>query len=149
MLVDRSVFNRIGLMDERYFIYWDDTDFCVRALRAGVKLVYLAEAKMYHKVSSLTGGGESPVSIRYLTRNHILFMRKNLASWQRMVLVPAYLFRMYWKWVRRDYGLKTLKMKQQAFVEGLRIPLDLATESTCIARCQNATRSTERHVTRA
>ncbi|MBV9625973.1 MAG: glycosyltransferase family 2 protein, partial [Acidobacteria bacterium] len=40
MLIKREVFERIGIMDANYFLYFDDTDFCLRARRAGIRLVY-------------------------------------------------------------------------------------------------------------
>jgi GT2 family glycosyltransferase len=77
VLIKKEVFEKIGLMDERYFVYWDDTDFMYRAMRAGIKLMYLPEAKLLHKVASLTGGASTPFAVRYGTRNSIYFLLKN------------------------------------------------------------------------
>lgn len=76
MLIKGEVFDRVGLMDSTYFLYFDDTDFCLRAYRAGVKFFYLPSARMMHKESSLTGG-PSGFSLRYITRNHIYYLLKN------------------------------------------------------------------------
>jgi GT2 family glycosyltransferase len=64
-------------MDERYFVYADDVDFMYRALRSGVKLVYLHDAKLLHKVGYLTGGEDSAFSTFYGTRNRIFFLLKH------------------------------------------------------------------------
>lgn len=75
VLFHREVFARIGLMDERYFVYHDDTDFMLRAYKAGEKLFLLPQAKLWHKVSSLTGAG-SDFSVRFGTRNRAYMLTK-------------------------------------------------------------------------
>jgi len=77
VLIRKEVFDKVGLMDERYFVYADDVDFMYRALRSGVKLVYLHDAKLLHKVGYLTGGEDSAFSTFYGTRNRIFFLLKH------------------------------------------------------------------------
>ncbi len=77
LLIHRSIFEKVGLMDEKYFLYYDDTDFCVRVNNAGFKIWYESSAKLWHKVSSSSGGAESKLSIYYLTRNRLYFINKN------------------------------------------------------------------------
>lgn len=77
VLIKKEVFEKIGLMDEQYFVYWDDTDFMYRAMKAGVRLMYLPQAKLSHKVASLTGGSGTPFAIRYGTRNSLYFLLKH------------------------------------------------------------------------
>jgi len=76
VLFRSGVFNRIGLMDEGYFVYWDDVDFLWRMKRAGISIVVDPAAIMLHKVSISTGGRQSDFSIRYGHRNQIYFARK-------------------------------------------------------------------------
>ena len=59
MLIKSEVFLQIGLMDDTYFVYSDDVDFCWRAFKAGITLMTLPTSRLWHKVSSLTGGGLS------------------------------------------------------------------------------------------
>jgi GT2 family glycosyltransferase len=77
VLVRRELFTRIGLMDERYFVYWDDTDFMLRAFKAGEVLYRLPHVKLWHKVSSLVGTS-SAFRTRFVHRNHALYGHKNL-----------------------------------------------------------------------
>ncbi|HEV2647064.1 MAG TPA: glycosyltransferase family 2 protein [Acidobacteriaceae bacterium] len=79
VLVRREIFSTIGMMDERYFVYYDDTDFMLRAYRAGKSLYILPHAKLWHKVSSLVGT-DSPFRTRFVHRNHALFGHKNLSA---------------------------------------------------------------------
>jgi GT2 family glycosyltransferase len=78
MALHKSVFARVGMMDEKYFVYYDDTDFVWRMNRAGIHLWYVPASLVAHKVSFSTGGGESPFSLFYCTRNRLYFSRKNL-----------------------------------------------------------------------
>ncbi len=77
MLISRNVFNTIGLMDEKYFVYYDDNDFVIRAINNGFKIYFLPQIEVFHKVSFSTGGSESLFSIYYLNRNRVYFIRKN------------------------------------------------------------------------
>lgn len=76
VLLKRSVFQVVGLMDERYFVYHDDTDFMLRCWKAGKRLFLLPDAKLLHKVSSLTGGAESDFSVHMGTRNRAYLLSK-------------------------------------------------------------------------
>lgn len=76
-LIRREVFENIGLYDNEYFLYMEDVDFCKRATNAGYKLMYIPDSKIYHKVSSSTGGDESPLQLYYIIRNRILYNKKN------------------------------------------------------------------------
>src|SRR5665811_562696 len=84
--------SRIGLMDERYFVYSDDTDFMLRAVEAGQVLYYLPVAKLWHKVNSLTGTASS-FSMHYGARNRAFFIAKHVARGYAAVfnvLYPSY-----------------------------------------------------------
>jgi GT2 family glycosyltransferase len=85
MLVTVKVFERVGMMDEQYFCYYDDTDFVFRLRRAGLRLLYDPTQTVEHKVSTSTGGDESPFSLYYMNRNRVYFARKNLRGLQRWV----------------------------------------------------------------
>lgn len=79
MLIKSEVFYTVGLMDEKYFVYYDDTDFVWRAVKVHhKKLVYISNSVLYHKVSSSTGGEESDFSLRYMHRNNKYFLRKHI-----------------------------------------------------------------------
>ncbi|NNM64224.1 MAG: glycosyltransferase family 2 protein [Burkholderiales bacterium] len=77
LLVDAAVLSQVGLMDEKYFCYWDDTDFIFRFLKYGYKLLYAPAININHKVSFSTGGDKSPFSVYYNNRNRIYYARKN------------------------------------------------------------------------
>lgn len=81
LLVPSEAFASIGTMDDKYFIYWDDTDFAARAVKTGYKIKFVPEAVLYHKESMSSGGDKlGPLPLYYLTRNRLYFMEKNSPS---------------------------------------------------------------------
>lgn len=76
MLVKKEVFDKVGLLDSRYFLYLEDLDFCLRAKSGGFKIVYCPEGKVWHynAGSSQVGG---PLHDYFFTRNRLLFGIKN------------------------------------------------------------------------
>lgn len=92
MLARMDVFRTIGMMDERYFVYFDDTDFCLRARRAGVPMWYTPKTHLYHKVSSATGGYntqvQSPFQIKVYSRNKVYYLLKNFGLFSWLWLTP-------------------------------------------------------------
>ena len=77
VLIRKEVLDRVGPLNERYFTYTEDVDFMYRCLKQGVALWYVPEAKLWHKVSSLTGN-MSDFMVHYCVRNRILFVRQHL-----------------------------------------------------------------------
>jgi GT2 family glycosyltransferase len=92
MMVNRDVFNKIGLFDESQLIYGDDADFSIRAKQAGFKGAVATRAKLWHKVSA-TMGQQNPKT-RYLKiRNTVLFYRKYAHGLTKIIMQIFTLFR--------------------------------------------------------
>ncbi len=72
MLIKREVLEKIRGFDEKYFLYYEDADFCQRANQAGFKLLFVPQAKVWHKNLG-TGTSGQPLQDYYLTRNRLLF----------------------------------------------------------------------------
>lgn len=107
MGIRASVFERVGLMDERYFVYYDDTDFVYRCLKQGFRLLYQGSAELRHKVSSSTGGSSSDFSVYYYNRNRLFFIRKNFSGLERVA-------GMAWYYLTRCYKYAVYGAKQKA-----------------------------------
>ena len=86
MMVKREVFEKIGLFDDRYFLYYEDSDFCFRARKAGFRLMYVPTAVVYHDNARSTGLG-SPLQDYFITRNRMLFASKFLPFRTRLALI--------------------------------------------------------------
>jgi len=75
VLIKREVLNKIGLLDNRYFLYFEDVEFCQRAKQTGFKIIYTPKAKLWHfnAGSSRVGGF---LHDYFITRNRLLFGMK-------------------------------------------------------------------------
>lgn len=71
-----DVIDRVGLLDEDYFLYWEDTDWSQRIRRAGYKVCYEPSGIVWHKNAGSTKGSGSPTHQYYQTRNRLLFGMK-------------------------------------------------------------------------
>jgi len=78
-LVRREVFNRVGMLDERFQSYLEDVEFGLRCASNGYNGVYLPEALAYHK-GSATLGHWHPRTVRYISRNQVLLLAKHYPS---------------------------------------------------------------------
>lgn len=77
-LLSRQIVERIGFLDERFFLYYEDVEYSMRAAQSGVGIYYCAEAVVYHKVNGSTGGNEKPANAYYITRNWLLCNRLHM-----------------------------------------------------------------------
>jgi len=114
MLIRRSVFDRIGVMDERFFIYYDDSDFVRRAYGAGISIWYIPHAVISHKEGSSTGA-VSPTAQYWLCRNLLLFTGKHESAlyWNYVLAVNLLIlllkrpFTFRWKeWLAAWQGIR-------------------------------------------
>ena len=91
MLVPTGAFADVGPLDERFFMYYEETDFLRRALEAGYRLLYVPEAVVYHQESASSGGGwMTPFKLYYATRNRLFLVRKHARSPLRYALFTCY-----------------------------------------------------------
>ncbi|NJN17688.1 MAG: glycosyltransferase family 2 protein [Oscillochloris sp.] len=88
MLIARETLDRIGLLDERFFMYYEDSDYCLRARRAGVRVFVEPRAVMYHKVARSSGGSDSPNERYQMARSSVQYFRKHARLWQWPLIWP-------------------------------------------------------------
>jgi len=77
MIVPRHVIDEVGPMYEDYFLYYEELDWGTRIKNAGYDIWYKADSLVYHK-ESISTGKNSPLKTYYLSRNRLLYARKNL-----------------------------------------------------------------------
>jgi len=78
ILVRRAVIEQVGLLDSNYFLYWEEAEWCIRANRAGWKIVNVPQAKLWHK-GVRRDYQPKPYVTYYLTRNHLFTLAKHKA----------------------------------------------------------------------
>jgi GT2 family glycosyltransferase len=119
LLVKNEVVQKVGLFDEGYFCYWEDVDYCIRAKKAGYRVIYAPVARIWHKVGQ--SANKTNVGFRdyYSTRNRIRLIRKHASKSQYLSFL-LYFFG-YHFWLMTGALLYRGKMKQLvAFYVGVR-----------------------------
>lgn len=88
LLIDAHAFERVGQFDTSFFVYFEDADLCARMRRAGDRIVLDPSLVLLHKASTSTGGANSDFSIRQISKNHMIFVRKNYGLAGLLLAVP-------------------------------------------------------------
>jgi GT2 family glycosyltransferase len=102
MLIRREVFGQVGFFDERFFLNFEETDFCCRTQRVGYKVFTSMQASLWHKVS-LSFSNYNNLLDYFITRNKFLFLWKNSARKYLIFSFPYHII---------DTFLKVLKYMQ-------------------------------------
>jgi GT2 family glycosyltransferase len=77
VLIRRSVLEKVGLFSDEYFMYYEDLDLCFRVKAAGMRIVCVTDARMWHAVSTSTGGVDSPLKQYYQVKSSLIFYRRH------------------------------------------------------------------------
>lgn len=116
ILVRREVFEQIGFLDERFYFYQEDVDFCIRAAQAGFEVWYCPASLIWHRVSYSTSQN-LPLRTYYYARSRFIFFAKHIRGWQ---WVPV-IFLEGVRCVRMviKYGLAQRPSEATAYLAGL------------------------------
>ena len=118
ILIKKEVIENVGLLPEEYFMYYEDTDYCIQVREAGYKLGVLEDSVIYHKVSLSSGGENSPFSIKWGNRNRLIFMNKyykyTKGIWTKIIFyITRLLLYIKYKLINQDN-------KAQAIIDGVK-----------------------------
>jgi GT2 family glycosyltransferase len=83
MLAKREVFEDVGLLDEAFYLYFEETDWCLRARKAGYRVLAVPSSVVWHKVSA-TLGQTSPLVDYYMVRNQLRLISRQWSGAQRL-----------------------------------------------------------------
>lgn len=119
MLIKTSVFGTVGLLDEKIFAYCEDTDFCIRLGKAKLPILYVPDAVIYHKVSSLTGGTRSDFYIQNAAFGKAYVLSKHGNSIERWCWEKVYQVFYILAWLRRKITYKQWLSAREAHAKGL------------------------------
>jgi len=111
VLMKRRMMDEVGLPDEIFYFYYEDMDYCLRARRHGYRLRLAPAAIMWHKVSSSSGGSDTPRERYWMARSSVLYFRKHAHFWQ----VPIVLF-----WRAGSATRTTLRLLRKRRVDSLK-----------------------------
>ena len=116
----REVLHQIGLLDESFFVYWEDTDFCLRLKKSGVKIFYVPEPFLLHSGGESSGGEHSPAYMRLYYRSYMQVLRKHfglphaLRTMIRLLLSEG---------SRKNRDLRVISLMAWAMMLGLGAPM--------------------------
>jgi len=108
MMCRRGDLEKVGLMDDLFFLYYEELDWCEKFRRAGKKIWFTGRTKVYHK-ESMSVGKDSSIKTYFMTRNRMLFIRRNTGFFNTLffslyyigIASPKQLF-LYFKKGRKD-----------------------------------------------
>jgi GT2 family glycosyltransferase len=90
LLVKREVIEKTGMLDPSYRIYCEDVDFCLRAQGAGFRCYYEPAARIWHKVSSSSGGGFTAFKLENRIASTSLLFKRFKPVWWRVLSFPLH-----------------------------------------------------------
>jgi GT2 family glycosyltransferase len=88
MLLPRHTLEKVGFFDEAFQMYYEDADFCRRVRQAGLRILVVTKARLWHKVSASSGGSDSPNERYFMGRSSVRFFRKHGRGVRMWVIVP-------------------------------------------------------------
>lgn len=90
MMIKKEAIDKIGLMPEVFFLYYEEFDWCEKIRKAGYKIFYEPKSVIFHK-ESMSVGKRSKLKTYYMSRNRILFMRRNYKG-KKLYVFYMYMF---------------------------------------------------------
>lgn len=121
MCVKAKVFHEVGFLDESFFLYEEDTDFCNRVLKKGMEIFYEPAAVIFHKVSASTSKDKkmSPTTQYYMVRNKYIFLKRNFTwGWSRIYAYSYCLAMFLSYWLRGFMKIKYIVWGLSDFFKG-------------------------------
>lgn len=91
MMVKKTVINEVGRLPEKFFLYYEEWDWSARILKAGYRIYCQGMTTVYHK-ESMSVGKLNPMKEYYLTRNRILYMRRNSSRLKLVAFIAFFSF---------------------------------------------------------
>ena len=88
VLFKREVFGSTGLLDEGYFLYYEDMDYCQRLLAEGRKIKFEPNAIIWHAVSASSGGNQSTAALYWLAKSSGRYFRTYGRGWRMILILP-------------------------------------------------------------
>lgn len=89
MLIPGEIYESVGMLDERFRMYYDDADFCYRVREHGYLIQVVPSAKAWHHIAASSQGKDTPNERYWMARSSVLFFRKH-ASGPKSILIFIY-----------------------------------------------------------
>jgi len=117
MLIKKDVFSKIGDLDESYFLYEEDTDYCLRVTSGGYAIVYCPDAVIYHKVNASTGKSSGTVQY-YSIRNKYWLIHKNYHGINKFIAMLYSSLQIWFRCMKHELDWKYYTKALKAYLRG-------------------------------
>jgi len=116
-----NVVRQVGLLDERYFLVYEESDWCYRARRAGFGCLTVPAARVWHNVSASFGGDGTPLRTYFSTRNKLLWGETHVSRREFFGIARRIARRLYPRFViDRRPGIPTARVWLWAYIGFIR-----------------------------
>lgn len=119
LLIPRSVWERVGLLDESLFMYGEDVDYSIRAAAAGVPL-RIAPASIVLHAEGASSGHASPSAYRHLVSSGLRVARRHFGAWRLVPAVGYHVAKLIYLWAVRRRPTASLAGYWHGIVDGVR-----------------------------
>ena len=118
--LSKEALHRVGLLDESFFVYWEDVDYCVRLKAAGIPITYLRDPMLLHEGGASSDGTFSPAGVRLFYSSYALILRKHFGIRRTLRMILRMLLREH---ANNENDLGHLRRVAASLWHGLRLPL--------------------------
>lgn len=133
--ITKQLIEKIGFLEPKFFLIWEETDYCYRAKRKGFKTYTCPKAKVWHKISSSFSGGK-PQMHYFWWRNRLLWIERNLEFSEKKSLYFSPILMEIFKTIKLRW-IKAIELKLLKFFHKDR---DLSLKEQKLKRYQAGTR---------
>ncbi len=122
MLIRRNVLDEVGLLDEDYFMYYEETDLCTRIRRAGYKIWYTPKAIVWHNVPKKSKRASKYITY-FMHRNRVIYCYKNYKYNRLFLIFDILLFfniNMIYELVRVPMSIRFIKEILDARIDSIK-----------------------------
>ncbi|MBV1768357.1 MAG: glycosyltransferase family 2 protein, partial [Methanobacterium sp.] len=95
LLAKSELFKKIGFLNSKYFLYWEETEWCIRTQKLGYRIIHVPNAKIWHKVSATTNKSRGVYEF-YMIRNMIWFMKEHAQNIHFLIFSIYLLIFRFW-----------------------------------------------------
>lgn len=114
MCLSKALVDKVGMLNEDFFLYEEDAEYCYRIIDAGFSMIYVPSAVIYHKVSASTGQG-SPMSQYYTIRNKYSLIRDNFKGATKINAYGYNTLQMLFRCMKKEMSFKCYRAAVRAF----------------------------------
>lgn len=116
MLFSKDLIANIGYIPEDYFLFYEETEWCLKAKKLGYRVVCNTESKVIHK-GSASIGKVSGLAEYYLYRNRVYFIKKNASVKNKLIFYPYLILTTFYKVLLKKQNKKSIKFYLDGFCE--------------------------------